>query len=98
MLGRSLGVIVASLMAGTCLCGPAPAAEPTGRPQRDAILASAIELSSQGRAERPRIRVTPLPRPLRRECVAVFEERWIPQWGGLVLYPGQRCWWTRAPA
>jgi hypothetical protein len=98
MLERSLGVIAASLIAGTCLCGPASAAEATGRLQRDPVAAAATDLSSQSRAERPRIRVTPLPRPLRRECVAVFQERWIPQWGGLVLYPGQRCWWTRAPA
>ena len=98
MFERSLGVIVASLIAGTCPCGPASAAEAIGRLQREAVSASAIELSSQRRAERPRIRVTPLPGPLRRECVAVFEERWIPQWGGFVLYPGQRCWWTRARA
>jgi hypothetical protein len=98
MFEHSLGVVAASLIAGICLCGTAAAAEATGRLQRDPVSASAIELSSQMRAERPRIRITPLPTPLRRECVAVFEERWIPQWGGLVLYPGQRCWWTRAPA
>jgi hypothetical protein len=98
MFERSLGVVAASLIAGTCLCGAATAAEASGRLQRDAVSTSAIELSAQRRAERPRIRITPLPSPLRRECVAVFVERWIPQWGGLVLYPGQRCWWTRAPA
>jgi hypothetical protein len=92
MSERGRCAILASLIAAGCLC--AAAAEAAGRPQRSE---AAIELSSQ-RAERPRIRITPLPGPLRRECVAVFVQRWIPQWGGLVLYPGQRCWWTRAPA
>jgi hypothetical protein len=92
MSGRGRCVVVASLIAAGCLWAPAAAAESAGHG-----LLPATELSSQ-RAERPRIRVTPLPGPLRRECVAVFEERWITQWGGLVLYPGQRCWWTRAPA
>jgi hypothetical protein len=63
--------------------------------------AAASDVSSQDglrpRRARTRIEVYPLPQPLRRECVAVFQERYIPQWGGLVLYPGQRCWWTRAP-
>jgi hypothetical protein len=90
MAKRGRCMMVASLIAATCLCAPAAAADPSP--------GSATELSSQRRAERPRIRITPLPGPLRRECVAVFEQRWIPQWGGLVLYPGQRCWWTRAPA
>jgi hypothetical protein len=97
MYGRGRDVIVASLIAAIGLGAPAAAAE-AERLQTTTPTASAIELSSQARAERPRIRVTPLPGPLRRECVAVFEERWIPQWGGFVLYPGQRCWWTRAPA
>lgn len=42
-----------------------------------------------------RIRVTPLAGPLRRECDPVFEERFIPQWGGAVLYASQRCRWVR---
>ncbi len=42
-----------------------------------------------------RIRVTPLTGPLQRECVPVFEERFIPQWGGAVLYASQRCRWVR---
>ncbi|HEX2216970.1 MAG TPA: hypothetical protein VHG27_09825, partial [Xanthobacteraceae bacterium] len=29
----------------------------------------------------------------KRDCVPVFEERWIPQWGGRVLYANQRCRW-----
>jgi hypothetical protein len=31
----------------------------------------------------------------KRDCVPVFEERWIPQWGGRVLYASQRCRWVR---
>jgi hypothetical protein len=89
-------MIVATLIAGIAIWASAAAADT--REQAPVMHASAIDLSSQMRAERPRIRITPLPGPLRRECVAVFEERWIPQWGGFVLYPGQRCWWTRAPA
>jgi hypothetical protein len=91
MLERGRSVIVASLIA-TTLWAPAALAQSAGT-----VAQTGINLSAQAR-ERPRIRVTPLPGPLRRECVAVFEERWIPQWGGFVLYPGQRCWWTRAPA
>ncbi|HEX2216256.1 MAG TPA: hypothetical protein VHG27_06140 [Xanthobacteraceae bacterium] len=33
----------------------------------------------------------------KRECVPVFEERWIPQWGGRVLYANQRCRWVYVP-
>jgi len=53
---------------------------------------------------RPRITVRPvrpatLPRDrdlsrYRRLCEPVFEERWIPQWGGNVLYTGERCRWV----
>jgi hypothetical protein len=94
-MAKRAGVVVGvALLAGACLCAPASSA---GRQGDRAAMAT--ELSAQTRrAERPRIRVHPLPGPLRRECVAVFQERWIPQWGGWVLYPGQRCWWTRAPA
>ena len=34
--------------------------------------------------------------PMVRECAPVFEERWIPQWGGRVLYAGQSCRWAPA--
>jgi hypothetical protein len=51
----------------------------------------------QARRARTRIEVRPLRGPLRRDCTAVFQERWIPQWGGRVLYAGQDCHWTRAP-
>jgi hypothetical protein len=94
--GILIGVI---LVAGACLYAQAASASSSGRRQLDPATAVATELSAQTRtAERPRIRVYPLPGPLRRECVPVFQERWIPQWGGWVLYAGQRCWWTRAPA
>ncbi|HET9902579.1 MAG TPA: hypothetical protein VFQ27_02620 [Xanthobacteraceae bacterium] len=58
------------------------------------------DVSAQARPARrapARIEVRPLrgPNPLHRECVPVFTERWIPQWGGYVLYAGQRCWWSR---
>jgi hypothetical protein len=73
---------------------PQPATETAARP--------ASALSAQARAARPRraptrIEVRPLygPNPLHRECVPVFTERWIPQWGGRVLYASQRCWWSR---
>jgi hypothetical protein len=63
--------------------------------------ASSLELSAQATREaqrpRPRITVRPLRRtgPLYRECVAVYQEKWRPYWGGYVVYPGMRCWWAR---
>jgi hypothetical protein len=64
---------------------------------RDASLRSSPRAR---RTVRPptRIEVRPLyypPGKLQRDCVPVFEERLIPQWGGSVLYASQRCWWTR---
>lgn len=44
----------------------------------------------------PRVQVVPNPVPMVRECEPAFEERWIPQWGGRVLYAGQSCRWVRA--
>jgi hypothetical protein len=44
----------------------------------------------------PRVQVAPSPVPMVRECEPAFEERWIPQWGGRVLYAGQSCRWVRA--
>jgi hypothetical protein len=58
---------------------------------------SAQSRRHQARRARTRIEVRPLRGPLRRDCTAVFQERWIPQWGGRVLYAGQDCHWTRAP-
>jgi hypothetical protein len=99
---------MASMRAGFCLAfgallavtmGPVAASAASSAAKRSAAIA--VDVSSQERAPlrraRTRIEVHPLPGPLRRECVAVFQERYIPQWGGLVLYPGQRCWWTRGP-
>jgi hypothetical protein len=34
---------------------------------------------------------------MRRDCVPTFRERYIPQWGGLVLSASQRCWWVPGP-
>ena len=69
-------------------------------PRTDGAQFSA-DLSAQSRRALRRARITVRPPrgigPLRRECVPVFEERLIPQWGGRVLYASQRCWWTRAP-
>ena len=89
-------LVAAVLGVGVLISLPANAASLSPKPG-----AAATDVSSQERAPlrraRTRIEVYPLPGPLRRECVAVFTERYIPQWGGLVLYPGQRCWWTRGP-
>jgi hypothetical protein len=95
MSKRACVVIALAVVAGTCF-GATASASPAGR-QTDRVVATDVSAQTR-RAQRPRIRVYPLPGPLRRECVPVFQERWIPQWGGWVLYAGQRCWWTRAPA
>ncbi len=67
--------------------------------QDDGAAARSTDMSSQRRrVERrapTRIEVYPLRGPLRRECVAVYEERYVPAWRQTVIYPGQRCWWTR---
>lgn len=87
-----------SALAGALLLVPPPA-HAAGR---TAAGKTATDLSGQARRgearARTRIEVRPLRRagaPLRRECVPVFEERLIPQWGGRVLYASQQCWWTR---
>ena len=86
-----------------CVALAAPAAAGGARAFSDEVRVKQAlpELSSQNRREvrraSTRITVRPERGPLRRECVPVFEERWIPQWGGSVLYAGQNCWWTRAP-
>lgn len=89
-----------ALVAVLALTWPTEPANATS-PSTKRSAAAATDVSAQERAPlrrvRTRIEVYPLPGPLRRECVAVFEERYIPQWGGPVLYPGQRCWWTRGP-
>jgi hypothetical protein len=81
-------IIAISAVAGLTCSSPAPVMAEPGISQ---------DATAQSQRPRTRLRVTPLPGPLRRECVPVFRERWIPQWGGWVLNAGQRCWWTRAP-
>ncbi len=63
----------------------------------DAAADESTDISAQTRREPTRLRVTPLPGKLERECVPVFQERWIPQWGGWVLRAGQSCRWVRVP-
>jgi hypothetical protein len=93
-------LVLAGLAAAACCF--TVASVPAQQGQGATSAAGPTDLSAQTRAParraRTRIEIYPLPGPLRRECVAAFQERWIPQWGGWVLYPGQRCWWTRAPA
>lgn len=90
-------VLIAAVL-GVMAAYPA-SAEPAG----SGVALARMDLSAQ---QRRRARVTVRPRrfdsgdrPLyssdRRECRAVFEERNIPQWGGRVLYAGQRCRWVR---
>jgi len=96
------------LMAAACaVLILTPAAAPAASAVEHGASA-ATEFSAQSRQQRqkrraqrqnrrPRITVRPRPRDvrgMRRECVATFEERYIPQWGGNVLYAGQRCWWV----
>jgi len=61
---------------------------------------AARDLSAQERAaaRRPPVRIDVYRnrRPMVRACAPVFEERWIPQWGGRVLYAGQSCRWVPA--
>jgi len=88
-------------------CGPARAscrlaAEARAQELGAKTARPANALSAQSRITRTRraptrIEVRPLsgPNPLHRECVPVFTERWIPQWGGRVLYASQHCWWTQ---
>jgi hypothetical protein len=98
-MGRWRIEVLVGFTAATCLCTCVGVASPA---RQTPGAAGPSDVSAQSRAvprrARTRIEIHPLPGPLRRDCVAVFQERWIPQWGGWVLYPGQRCWWTRAPA
>jgi hypothetical protein len=98
MIGRwAMVTATGALIAASAVIVPA-AASPT---RSHAIVAT--DISAQNRPPvrraraRPRIEVRPLLGPLRRDCHVVFQERWIPQWGGSVLYAGQDCHWTRAP-
>jgi hypothetical protein len=89
--------LVAATLAASLATAPARADEAT----RPGMAQFSVNLSAQARRPVRRARITVRPPrgigPLRRECVPVFEERLIPQWGGRVLYASQRCWWTRAP-
>jgi hypothetical protein len=94
---RLTGFGVATAAALVVLNASGANAEPASRAAR----ATGSDISAQAREPqraRTRIRVRPLrraaPEPLHRECVPVFTERWIPQWGGRVLYAGQQCWWA----
>jgi hypothetical protein len=105
---RWLSVLVA-LAGAFALATPAPVAAQARAPLASLLAeqgASAFSAQARRPARRsrtrPRITVRPaLPtgeRDLtrwRRDCVPVFEERWIPQWGGHVLYASQRCRWVR---
>jgi hypothetical protein len=73
------------------------AAKPADAQRREAASDVSAQARHQAQRARTRIEVRPLRGPLRRDCTAVFQERWIPQWGGRVLYAGQDCHWTRAP-
>ncbi|MBX6425740.1 MAG: hypothetical protein IRZ09_07450 [Variibacter sp.] len=103
MIGKRWLVLSALLFAVPWVLATAPAQAggpvlALGRPNVAGPQAAVGDLSSQARRERrrapTRIEVRPLRGPLHRACVPVFEERWIPQWGGRVLYASQRCWWT----
>jgi hypothetical protein len=98
MMGsKPLGFIVAATIVFLPASYPAKA-DPVSRIAAKAQ-GPATDVSAQERRERRRapirIEVRPLRGPVYRECVPVFEERLIPQWGGRVLYASQRCWWTR---
>ena len=95
--------MVRGLAIGAAVCLAAEMFVPAqaGAAPPDTQQMTATDMSGQTRREtrraRTRIEVRPLRGPLRRDCVPVFQERWIPQWGGSVLYAGQECHWTRAP-
>jgi hypothetical protein len=93
------------LIAGVCVAAvwsPAPAAA-APRDASATAAGQATEISAQ-RRRRGRITVRPL-RPRepygrdlsnwKRDCVPIFVERNIPQWGGRVIYASQRCRWVR---
>ena len=97
------GIRTIVFSAAACIVALLPAQAEQGSTSRNGLGVDkrTFDVSSQTRREfrraRTRIEVRPLYRsgPVRRECVPVFQERWIPQWGGLVLYASQSCWWTR---
>lgn len=93
------------LLAGLLAAVPVTAAPAAGR--ASSVAAKPSDLSGQERRAVRRsptriiVRRPPLPieahpylHGMRRECVPTFRERYIPQWGGMVLSASQRCWWT----
>ncbi len=91
-------------LAGAGLLALAAAAAAAASAAEPGMTTAVTAFSAQSRrqnrrpASRPRITVRPRERDLsdfRRVCEPVFEERWIPQWGGSVLYASQRCRWVR---
>jgi hypothetical protein len=98
---RSVAVGVLLMLGGVLALAPAHAAS-----TKKAGIAAGSDVSAQTqrRTRRPtRITVRPRVAPsyvgdFRRDCRPVFEERWIPQWGGRVLYAGQSCRWVAVPA
>ncbi|MCC7347167.1 MAG: hypothetical protein IT538_07185 [Variibacter sp.] len=108
MTMRVVNFGIAALIAGTLSLAAAQAASPvsSGQPERLASQRAAgpdISAQSRRRTRRtPRITVRPRMSPApgqdyRRLCRPVFEERWIPQWGGRVLYASQNCRWVPVP-
>lgn len=97
---RSVAVGVLLMLAGALALAPAHAAS-----AKKASIAAGSDVSAQTqRRTRRTTRITVRPRvapsfvgDFRRDCVPVFEERWIPQWGGRVLYASQRCRWIAVP-
>jgi hypothetical protein len=89
-----VGVAVAMAVVATAPASAAPRQQEREMRSADAVSAQARR---QERRAPTRIEVHPLRRgePLHRECVPVVTERWIPQWGGRVLYASQRCHWVR---
>lgn len=106
-MSRRIGTILGGVALAACLSAAERAsAAGTGA----AAAAAATDVSAQARRalRRPRTRIVvrraatrvdvyPYPSQVRRDCVPVFRERWIPQWGGLVLNAGQSCRWVVVP-
>ena len=99
-MSRGRATIIMGFAAALLLGLPSTNADAS--PAEQARVESSADLSAQtrrdGRRRPPRITVRPAERDLsnyKRACVPVFEERWIPQWGGYVLYASQRCRWVR---
>jgi hypothetical protein len=95
-MGR-LTILAASAAFAASVTITATVTQANAQTRHEAASDVSAQTRHQARRARTRIEVRPLRGPLRRDCTAVFQERWIPQWGGRVLYAGQDCHWTRAP-